>query len=81
MMIRHRYHITSIPCARVLFIHRPPMSAANEPTADVLIPINPEGDDTKAEVATPEICCYAFDALFCQLTKRESVPPKASDEK
>ena len=68
------------PHTRPLPLHRPPMSAS-EPPADVLIPVNPGGDGTKEEVATPETCCYAFDALYCELTKRESVPPKASDEK
>ena len=45
---------------------------------DVLTPVNPEGNVNKA--ATQDLCCYAFDALYCELLRRERVSPKLSDE-
>lgn len=33
------------------------------------------------QVCTPEHCFYAFDTLFCELTKKKPIPPKFPDDK
>ncbi|KAH8118541.1 alport syndrome [Phellopilus nigrolimitatus] len=51
-----------------------------------LVPSNPAADvdidaDPENNVATPEHCFHAFDALYCALTGHEHVPPTLVDEK
>ncbi|KAJ3535414.1 hypothetical protein NMY22_g6495 [Coprinellus aureogranulatus] len=50
-----------------------------------LIPPNPpakEGDDRDVDnVCTPEHCYYAFDTLYCALTKSKPIPPTFPNEK
>ncbi|KAI5124803.1 hypothetical protein M0805_005435 [Coniferiporia weirii] len=54
--------------------------------SESLIPPNPQADvdplaDPENNVATPEHCYHAFDALYCAITGRAPVPPKFADEK
>jgi AMME syndrome candidate gene 1 protein len=49
-----------------------------------LIPADPAADQPiveKSQVCIPEHCFYAFDTLFCELTKKKPVAPKFPDEK
>ncbi|KAF8165097.1 alport syndrome [Crassisporium funariophilum] len=47
-----------------------------------LIPSNPKSSEVDAEdVCTPEHCFYAFDTLYCSLTKAKHIPVTFPDEK
>ena len=58
------------------------------PTTDVENPIQdpdasdaPVVDNEESNVATPEHCFHAFDALYCAITGGQSVEPTFEDDK
>lgn len=51
---------------------------------EALVPKDPAAEQPVVEepqVCLPEHCFYAFDTLFCELTRKKPLPPTFPDEK